>query len=371
MAIEPVAQDPPGTAAPVPPATTPEDPGNLAEVPAFWRFWAVLAQGMACLILAAAAGRPFAALAARTPGYSPWSGGTNLGFWASFALLILVKDVLPGLRHLRHLFGHSLVPIAQGEEPSPGVTLTPFRSALRQVPWLLPLAALYLFHPYRRWIDPTVGPWPVDALVTDPAWETTLQAIIAVMGIGVLDIVFLNSTGQTLGDLLGRTAARPLPEVSGQLSRAEFIQRSLTLVLLAGICFQVPIPSYLVMGWSDQTRQSLAEASVIDGDHWWWAGLAQGARLDRFRVTPPTAACLDRILSRRDDPVGLANAPTAAAGTPEPRPAATRAPVQDSTAALTGWFSRLSYQVPSFLFRHRETILFDDRGKVWSRRFVD
>lgn len=363
MAIESVPHDPPGTAATA--------AGDLAEVPPFWRFWAVFAQGMACLILAAAAGRPFAALADRTPGYSPWSGGTNLGFWASLALLIMVKDVVPGLRHLRQLFGHSLVPITPDGEAIAGAPLSPLQSAIRQVPWLVPLAALYLFHPYRRWIDPTFGPWPVDALVTDPAWETTLQAVIAIVGIGVLDIVFLNSTGQTLGDLLGRTTARPLPEVSSRLSRAEFIQRSLTLVLLAGICFQVPIPSYLARGWSDQTRQTLAVTSVIDGDHWWWAGLAQGATLQRFRVTPPAGACLDRILARRDDPVGLAYAPAAATGTPAPRPTSTRVPVQDPTAEPTGWFSRLSYQVPSFLFRHRETILFDDRGKVWSRRFID
>lgn len=370
MAIESVAHDPPGTTAPAPPATTPAARDNLAEVPPFWRFWAVGSQGMVCLILAAVAGGPFAALSARTPGYSSWSGGTNLGFWASFALLILVKDVLPGLRHLRHLFGHSLLPLAPDGEALPGTALSPFQSAIRQVPWLLPLAALYLFHPYRRWLDPTFGPWPVDAMVTDPAWETTLQAAIGVVGIGVLDIVFLNSIGQTLGDLVGGTAARPLPDVSGRLSRAEFIQRSLILVLLAGVCLQIPIPSYLARGWNDRTRQALAVVSVIDGDHWWWAGLAQGASLQRFRVTPPAPACLERILARRDDPVGQAFAPGATAGTPDPS-AAAGAQSPDPAAGATGWISRLSFQIPSFLFRHRETILFDDRGKVRSRRFTD
>ncbi len=371
MAIESAACDPSATTPPAPPATAPIAPDNLAEVPPFWRFWAVCSQGMVCLILAALAGRPFADLAARSPGYSPWSGGTNPGFWASFALFILVKDVLPGLRHLRQLFGHTLLPAAPDGEALPGTAISPFQSAIRQVPWLLPLALLYLFHPYRRWIDPTFGPGPSDALMTDPAWETTLQAVVGLVGIGVLDIVFLNSTGRTLGDLLGRTAARPLPEISGRLSRAEFIQRSLVLVLLAGICIQIPVPSYLARGWSDHTRQTLAEATVIDGDHWWWAGLAQGASLQRFRVIPPAMSCLSRILARRDDPVGLAYAPGANAAPSLPRPVDPKAPWPDLATGPTGWISRLSYQVPVFLFRHQETILFDDRGKVWSRRFVD
>ncbi len=365
------------------PLPGPAGPGGVVDFPPplpvapGLRFWAVSTQLLGAFLLARAADGLIQSLLPPPAGYSPWAVGTSWPFWLTFLTAILLKDALPGLWHLRRLFGHRLflsgTPFA---EETDGGALPPFVSLRRHLPWLVPFGWLYGWHPYRLWFDPTFGPPSTGALQANPGWMATGQAMVLLAAVGVLNQFSLGSSGKSLGDHLAGTEAAATG--GGRPAEAPTVgARTLVVLALVGFCLQVDLPPLLDRAWSEPARLAIEGTPRIDGEIWWQAGLANWAAWQRYRALPPTPARLAWILKREGGgtPLGSVVEWTTI---PDGLPASEAwALAQDKAPGLrlgtgpTGWFGRLACRIPGILFGIVDEVHFDDRGAVLSRKVFE
>ncbi|RCK77967.1 MAG: hypothetical protein OZSIB_1876 [Candidatus Ozemobacter sibiricus] len=339
-------------------------------VPPIWRLWTFGTQLTAAFLLARLIDGGVTLLLGPPPGYSTWAGGTAWPFWLSFLTAFLLKDSLPGLWHLRRLFGHVLLP-TRGALP-------PFVSLRRHLPWLLPFGWLYGWHPYRLWIDPTFGPPATGALQVDPGWIATAQAGALIAALGVINQFLLGSSGTSLGDFLGgteatatATAGKTGPDTSTLWTRC------LLVLALAGLTLQADLPTMLARDWSEPSRQAIEGSARIDGEVWWQAGLANWATWQRYRALAPAPARLAMILKREGNGTSLGSVvewttiPDGLSASETWALAQEKAPGAQLGPGPTGWFGRLACQIPGVLFGSVEEVHFDDQGAVLSRKVFE